>query len=110
MIFREVVIDPHERRRVVIETFVGRERRGEWKTEALNEIQEFAHRIGIGAQPLECERISDKKREQRIRAPCKRECAECEELVLHEGPARAKADLVLRVLLSKSRIRVVHEL
>jgi len=109
-IFCEVVVDPHERRRIVVETFIRRERRRERKPEALDEIEEPADRVWIGAKPLEGEWICGQQREKRIGATREGERSEREELVLHDWAARSEADLVLRVLLTERRIGIVDEL
>ena len=110
MVFGEIVVDADQRGRVVVETLVGRERRCERESETLNEIEEAADGIRIRAQPLERQRIGGEQRKQRIGAAGERESAEGEELVLDDRAAGAKADLVLLVLLSERRVRVVHEL
>src|SRR5437762_993414 len=109
MIFGEIVIEPHQSRRVVVESLVGGERRRKWQTKALNEIEEPRHRVRTGAEALQRERISSEEREQRIRAPRECERAEGKELVLYERTTSAKTDLILRVLLTERGARVGDE-
>ena len=110
VVFGEIVVDAHERRCIVVEPLVGRERRCEREPETPNEIEEVADGIRVRAQPLERQRIGGEQREERIGAPGERESAEGEKLVLEDGPTSANADLVLVVLLSEGGVGVVDEL
>src|SRR6478609_7457040 len=110
MIFGEVVVDAHQRRRVVVEALVGSEGRRKRKSEVLNEIQEARYGIRIGAKSLESERIGGKEREERIGAPREGERAEREQLVLDDRAARPEVDLILGVFLPERRVGIVHEL
>src|ERR1700704_6105313 len=110
MVLREIVIDAHESRRVVIEPLVRRQGRGEREPESLDEIQKPGDGIRIGAKPLECEWIGRKEREQRIGATGECQRSECEQLVLYDGSAGAQVDLVLCVLLAEGGVSIVDEL
>src|SRR3954469_15878305 len=110
MIFGEVVIDAHQRGRVVVQTLIGRQRRCQWQTEALDQTQKARDGIRIGAQALQRQRIGGKERQKRIGATRKSQRAERKELVLDDRSAGAEADLVLGVFLTERFARVVDEL
>ena len=68
VVFGEIVVDAHERRRVVVEPLVGRERRGQREPVALNETEEPTDRVRVRAESLERKRIGGEKGQERIRS------------------------------------------
>src|SRR3954464_15802233 len=109
MVFREIVVHPQECRGVVVETLVWSQRGRERQPERIDDIQEARHRVGIGAEALERERISGEKRQQRICPTGERERAEGEELVLYERTTCTEVELVLAVFLSEGVTAVFNE-